>query len=53
MNNTHFSRGKNVFSKLSRLKMVFPPLVFAYLAVFKDYLDYFESKKKIKYYSSN
>lgn len=34
--------------------MFFPsPLVFAHLAMLKDCLDYFGSKKKIKYYSSN
>lgn len=51
VNNTHPPEKKNVFSKLSWFKMLFSPLVFAYLAIFKDCLDYCESKKKMKYYS--
>lgn len=50
MNDTQFTREKkNRFNKLSWIQMVFPPLVFAYLAIFKD-STYFDSKKNMKYY---
>lgn len=37
------------FNKLSWIQMVFPPLLFAYLAIFKE-STYFDSKKTMKYY---
>lgn len=50
VNDTQFTREKkNRFNKLSCIQMVFPPLVFAYLAIFKD-STYFDSKKNMKYY---
>lgn len=50
MNDTQFPWwGGGRFNKLSWIQMVFPPLLFAYLASFKD-STYFDSKKTMKYY---